>query len=89
MEVSMHFSLFNFVLAYLGLTLFSALFLFVIFILFYFLPTIVGCALKRMNICSVFLINLFFGWTVIGWLVSLSLAATAPEINVQIEKSES
>ncbi|MDJ1504193.1 superinfection immunity protein [Xanthocytophaga agilis] len=36
---------------------------------FIFLPTIVG--LIRRNLMSITLINLFMGWTVIGWVIAI------------------
>jgi len=41
----------------------------------YFLPTIVATARKVPNVGSVFVINLFLGWTFIGWVVALAMAA--------------
>ncbi len=39
----------------------------------YFLPTLV--AVRRHRSCLlVFLVNLFFGWAVIGWIIALILA---------------
>lgn len=46
---------------------------------FYFLPTIIGVIRKVPNVVSVFVMNLFLGWTLIGWVVALAMAArTAP-----------
>ena len=41
----------------------------------YFLPTIIGSQRKVVNMGSVFVINLLLGWTVIGWVVALAMAA--------------
>jgi Superinfection immunity protein len=41
----------------------------------YFLPTIIGAIRKVPNVASVFVINLFLGWTLIGWVVALAMAA--------------
>lgn len=35
----------------------------------YFLPTIIAAYKKHPSILWIFLINLFFGWTFIGWLI--------------------
>lgn len=44
--------------------------LFLIFsILLYFLPTII--ARDKPDVMAIFLVNLLFGWTVIGWFVAL------------------
>jgi hypothetical protein len=41
---------------------------------FYFLPTIVGWS--KQNSTAIFVLNLFLGWTVIGWVVALVWACT-------------
>lgn len=40
----------------------------------YFLPTIVAVARKVTNQGSVLVINLFLGWTFVGWVVALAMA---------------
>ncbi|WP_375141990.1 superinfection immunity protein [Pedobacter sp.] len=40
----------------------------------YFLPTIIGW--KKHNIASIMLLNLFLGWTFIGWVVAIVWAAS-------------
>lgn len=53
-------------------------FLFLIIAL-YFIPTIVGAIRRVPDLGSVIIINLFLGWSVIGWIVALAMAArTAP-----------
>ncbi len=37
----------------------------------YFLPTIVALARKRPNVLPIGLLNLFLGWTLVGWVVAL------------------
>ncbi len=50
--------------------------LFLIFsILLYFLPTIIGR--HKADVTGIFLVNLLFGWTVIGWFIALSWACSA------------
>lgn len=44
-------------------------------ILLYFLPTII--ARDKLDVMGIFLVNLFFGWTVIGWFVALIWACSA------------
>jgi Superinfection immunity protein len=41
----------------------------------YFLPTIIAIVRKMPNTGSVFVVNLFLGWTFIGWIVALVMAA--------------
>jgi hypothetical protein len=43
----------------------------------YFLPAVI--ARKKPNAGSVFVVNLFFGWTVIGWIIALAMAANNPQ----------
>lgn len=43
---------------------------------FYFLPAVV--ARKHRQASAIFLLNLFTGWTLIGWLAALIWAMTAP-----------
>ena len=38
---------------------------------FYFLPTLIGWRRKNSSLTPLFLCNLVFGWTVLGWLVVL------------------
>ena len=36
----------------------------------YFLPTIIALAHRKKRKNSVFLVNLLFGWTLLGWVVA-------------------
>jgi hypothetical protein len=53
------------------------LIIFVIVVGLYFLPTIIAVSRKVPHIGSVVVINLFLGWTFIGWVVALAMAATS------------
>ena len=44
-------------------------------IAFYFIPAIVALARRVPNKGSVIVVNVFLGWTVIGWVVALAMAA--------------
>ena len=48
----------------------AVLFLFVL----YFIPTLVAVIRKVPNTGSVIVINLFLGWSLIGWVVALAMA---------------
>jgi hypothetical protein len=37
----------------------------------YFLPSIIALARSKRDITAIVLLNLFLGWTVIGWIVAL------------------
>ncbi len=44
----------------------------------YFLPSIVAFARNVETALGVFVVNLFLGWTLLGWVVSLAWAVSAP-----------
>ena len=54
-----------------GCTVLTLLFL----TLLYFLPTIVGR--DKRDSTAIFLLNLFLGWTAIGWVIALIWACTS------------
>ena len=41
----------------------------------YFLPSIIALMRGKRNTLAIFLLNLFLGWSVIGWIVALVWAA--------------
>jgi hypothetical protein len=41
---------------------------------FYFLPAIIAAARHTHNSAGIVLLNIFLGWTLIGWVVALLLA---------------
>ncbi len=47
------------------------LLLVVLIFVFYFLPTLIAFLRQHKNKLAIFLLNLFLGWTVLGWVVSL------------------
>jgi hypothetical protein len=49
--------------------------LLLLFVACYFLPTIVAALRKHPSVGAVAVINFFFGWTVIGWILALAKAA--------------
>lgn len=49
----------------------------IILIAFYFLPTIVAANRHHPNSVGIFCVNLFLGWSLIGWVVALVWAVTA------------
>jgi len=42
----------------------------------YFLPTIIAVLKKKTNFLPILLLNLFLGWSFIGWIVALVWATT-------------
>jgi len=49
--------------------------LLILSMLLYFLPTILGR--DKRDVMGIFIVNLLFGWTVIGWFVALIWACSA------------
>jgi hypothetical protein len=43
-------------------------------LLLYFLPSIIGR--NKKNATAIFIVNLFLGWTLVGWVVALAWAFT-------------
>ncbi len=47
-------------------------------ILLYFLPSIVSIAGRHHNSSAICVLNLFLGWTFIGWVIALVWAVKVP-----------
>jgi hypothetical protein len=47
-------------------------------LLLYFTPTWVASARAHPNFAGVLVINLFLGWTFVGWVASLAWAVSGP-----------
>ena len=45
----------------------------------YFLPTIIAFNRNRHNKGAIFVLNLFLGWTVLGWVVSMVWAVSSSQ----------
>ncbi len=52
----------------------------ILVVLIYFLPTAVAISVDNPSFQSVFLMNLFFGWTVVGWLAALAWGLRRPPV---------
>jgi hypothetical protein len=48
----------------------------VVLILFYFLPTFVAYRREHNNALAIFMLDLFLGWTFVGWVVALTWSCT-------------
>ena len=48
----------------------------------YFLPTVVAALRRKKNIAPILIVNLFLGWSVIGWVVSLVWALSTEAADV-------
>jgi len=44
----------------------------------YLMPTMFAASHKHHNTMAIFVINLFLGWTLVGWVVALAWAFTKP-----------
>ena len=53
------------------------IFIIIAAIVIYFIPSIVGYKTKYAS--GIILLNLFFGWSVIGWIGALIWAVSAPK----------
>ena len=62
------------VLASEGGDVVGALFLMAFVGAWYFLPTFIAFGRKKASAASVLVVNLFLGWTVIGWIACLAWA---------------
>lgn len=54
----------------------------------YFLPTFVAAKRGHPNGTSIFLLDLFLGWSLIGWVVALVWSASAFKVDEQPSLSE-
>ncbi|QPB08998.1 Imm-like superinfection immunity protein [Klebsiella phage Metamorpho] len=55
-----------------------------IIIAIYFLPTFVACSRKHKSRGGIFITNLVFGWSIIGWLIALIWSASNAQQNTII-----
>ncbi|MFJ4854791.1 MULTISPECIES: superinfection immunity protein [unclassified Streptomyces] len=60
------------------------LLLIVLIVVAYFVPTVVAFARGVSNSGSVFVLNLFLGWTVVGWVVALAMAVRSTQPRTQM-----
>ena len=52
----------------------EAFVLLLILVVIYFLPTLIASSRGVRNTGSIVVLNLFLGWTLVGWVVALALA---------------
>jgi Superinfection immunity protein len=50
-----------------------------VMVFFYFFPVFIAYNRKHQNVAPITVINLFFGWTLIGWVVSMAWACSKVE----------
>jgi hypothetical protein len=52
--------------------------LLIILVVCYFIPTVVAFSRKHHNAGAICALNIFLGWTVVGWVTALVWALTRP-----------
>lgn len=62
----------------------SGILLIVIVFGFYFFPTIIAIKRGKANVASIALVNLFLGWTFIGWIVALVWAVSKQVVDAPV-----
>jgi len=65
---------------------FLSLLEFTVLITLYFIPSVIASLRKHQDGIAIFLLNLFLGWTVIGWIAALVWSATSVHIKVTEKK---
>ena len=56
-------------------------FVIILFIFFYFIPTMVAMKRNIKNILGVFFLNFFLGWTGLGWIGALIWSVVEEPVN--------
>ena len=51
----------------------------IIILFLYFLPSLIAANRKHLNAMAIFVLNLFLGWTLLGWVGALVWACTAQQ----------
>lgn len=54
---------------------------FLLLVAIYMAPTLIAANRKHTNLVSIFAINLWLGWTFVGWVVALAWSASADPNN--------
>jgi Ca2+/Na+ antiporter len=55
--------------------------LLLVILVIYFMPSIVAKGKEKRNLTGIVLLNLFLGWTFIGWVAALVWAVTVDQPN--------
>jgi hypothetical protein len=54
---------------------FIAIILFIFIVFLYFLPTVIAIQSKHKHVAPIMIINIFLGWTLLGWVGALVWSA--------------
>lgn len=57
-------------------------------IVLYFCPALIAFSKKHTNRVAIFIINLFLGWTIIGWVIALVMTVMKEKEPVVIKKED-
>jgi hypothetical protein len=66
----------------------EAVLLFLVLIIVYFLPSWVAFSREKQNLLAIFMVNLIFGWTLLGWGIALVWACLKDEAKVIVKEVE-
>ncbi len=58
----------------------------VVGLVFYFVPTIIALMREHQSGCAIGVVNLLFGWSFVGWVVSLVWALTSAQPTVVVQQ---
>lgn len=58
----------------------------VVLLVVYFIPWIIAHSRKHHNELAIFLLNLFLGWTFLGWVIALIWSGTAVSVKMTEEE---
>jgi len=47
------------------------IFTLILFTFFYFIPSIVAYTNEKKNESAIIILNIFLGWTILGWIIAL------------------
>lgn len=56
----------------------------IVFVLLYFFPTVIAFSRRKSNTAAIFMLNLFLGWSFIGWIIALVWAVSKDRETQQI-----
>jgi hypothetical protein len=56
-----------------------AIWVVIVSFVFYFLPSMIAVARSHRNALPIFILNLFLGWTFLGWIIALVWCFTAQD----------
>ena len=64
----------------------AGLFILIIALVIYFIPVIIACDRGHPQTYSIAVINIFLGWTFVGWVIALAMALSAVKKEIRIDK---